>query len=143
MEPNNYFYSPKAVSDVFKGCFALSIALTLFIHPEITKAVLAMLRITQALPLAECLRYEYRVACRLYPRSDLREGVRAVLIDRDNEPRWNPSSIEAVRRRCSPTIVVYELLLTIVPQRYLNMKLTYALLRCHPQIKESWKWTRF
>lgn len=47
--------------------------------------------------LAEDLRMEYRMirTCAL-PGGDLYEGVRAVLVDKDHSPQWNPSRIEDV-----------------------------------------------
>ena len=39
---------------------------------------------------------EYRLACRMISRRDFQEGVRAVVIDKDNEPEWRPGRLEDV-----------------------------------------------
>jgi len=39
---------------------------------------------------------EYRIAATLVGTPDFVEGVRAVLIDKDHQPRWNPPSLAAV-----------------------------------------------
>jgi enoyl-CoA hydratase len=39
---------------------------------------------------------EYRIASRVLLRPDFAEGVRAVIVDKDNAPRWNPPTAEAV-----------------------------------------------
>ena len=45
---------------------------------------------------ADEMRAEYRIAARMMLRPDFAEGVRAVLIDKDNAPRWEPSAPEGV-----------------------------------------------
>ncbi|XP_055850396.1 3-hydroxyisobutyryl-CoA hydrolase, mitochondrial-like [Episyrphus balteatus] len=47
-------------------------------------------------PLDDCLRMEYRLAFRRLNDFDFREGVRALLIDKDNKPQWNPPTLDAV-----------------------------------------------
>jgi enoyl-CoA hydratase len=42
------------------------------------------------------MRQEYRLAARVSSRHDFQEGVRAVVIDKDNKPAWNPATLEGV-----------------------------------------------
>lgn len=46
--------------------------------------------------LAECLRLDLRIATHVMGGTDFYEGVRAVLIDRDNAAKWSPATIEAL-----------------------------------------------
>jgi len=46
--------------------------------------------------LRETLIRDYRLACRMALAHDFREGVRAMVIDKDRNPRWQPASIAAV-----------------------------------------------
>ena len=48
--------------------------------------------------LAEVLTMEYRLVRRCCEDEDFYEGVRAVLVDRDNSPKWNPSDLSKVTR---------------------------------------------
>lgn len=48
------------------------------------------------LDLKECLKMEYRLAVHHTEKSDFKEGVRALLIDKDQKPKWNPRTIEEV-----------------------------------------------
>jgi enoyl-CoA hydratase len=42
------------------------------------------------------MRQEYAVATRVVQRHDFREGVRAVIVDKDNAPCWDPATPDAV-----------------------------------------------
>ncbi len=46
--------------------------------------------------LAGCLRQEFRVVSHIMNGHDFGEGVRAVIVDKDNKPRWSPETLEAV-----------------------------------------------
>jgi enoyl-CoA hydratase len=51
-------------------------------------------RLARSLDLRETLIQDFRLACRCLEGEDLYEGVRAVLIDRDHAPRWNPAHLQ-------------------------------------------------
>ena len=64
--------------------------------PTSLKLAFELLRRGKRLSLRECLKMEYRAACRMVMGHDFREGVRAQLLEKDGNPRWQPSSLAAV-----------------------------------------------
>jgi len=48
------------------------------------------------LDFAEAMRTEFRIVNRVAREAEFYEGIRAVVIDKDNAPKWNPASLEAV-----------------------------------------------
>jgi enoyl-CoA hydratase/carnithine racemase len=49
-----------------------------------------------AMDVAGCLRMERSVVRRNFEHGEVLEGVRALVIDKDNAPQWNPPSLEQV-----------------------------------------------
>lgn len=65
--------------------------------PQALKVTFRQMREGRALgSLAEALEREFRIASRCVRRHDFAEGVRALIIDKDNAPRWNPARLEDV-----------------------------------------------
>ena len=64
--------------------------------PTSLKLTLRQLRTGRGLDLAHMFRIEYRLAVRCTAGHDFPEGVRAILVDKDNAPRWQPDRLEAL-----------------------------------------------
>jgi enoyl-CoA hydratase len=65
--------------------------------PKALKVTLAALCQARNLPSLEAaLDVEYRLVTRLFEEGEFIEGVRALLVDKDKAPKWNPTSLEQV-----------------------------------------------
>jgi len=53
---------------------------------------------------ADNMAMEYRIASRVLTRPDFAEGVRAVIVDKDNAPKWDPAQPEDVTDALLDTI---------------------------------------
>jgi len=61
--------------------------------PLMMCVTLELLRRGAALDVAGCLRMERGVVRRTFEHGEVIEGVRALVIDKDNAPRWNPPAL--------------------------------------------------
>jgi enoyl-CoA hydratase len=64
--------------------------------PTSLKIVLAQMRRGSSLDFAECMRTEFRIVSRVVRGHDLYEGIRAVIVDKDQAPGWQPPTLDAV-----------------------------------------------
>ncbi|KAG4074273.1 hypothetical protein HA402_008682 [Bradysia odoriphaga] len=64
--------------------------------PTSLKVTLKQLSLGAKLTLAECLQMEFRLGNHHVRDSDFAEGVRALLIDKDNQPKWKPPTLAEV-----------------------------------------------
>jgi enoyl-CoA hydratase len=64
--------------------------------PTSVKLALAQVRWGRTRSFAECMRAEFRIVSRIVYDHDFYEGVRALIIDKDNQPRWRPATLAEV-----------------------------------------------
>ncbi|WP_059411814.1 enoyl-CoA hydratase/isomerase family protein [Cupriavidus basilensis] len=64
--------------------------------PLMTAVTRALLLRGRELDLASCFRMELGVVSRAFTQGDFIEGVRALIVDKDNAPRWRVQAPEAV-----------------------------------------------
>ncbi|MCL6691337.1 enoyl-CoA hydratase/isomerase family protein [Pseudomonas sp. R3.Fl] len=62
--------------------------------PLAISTTLKLLRLGRTLSLANCFELELHLDRQWFAKGDLMEGVRALLIDKDKTPRWNPPTLE-------------------------------------------------
>ncbi|NJM49886.1 MAG: enoyl-CoA hydratase/isomerase family protein [Sphingomonadales bacterium] len=65
--------------------------------PQTCKVALRQLKEGAAMPdFAAEMKQEYAIGAHVVQRHDFIEGVRALIVDKDNAPRWNPATPEEV-----------------------------------------------
>ena len=65
--------------------------------PQTCKVALRQLREGTAMDsFADEMRNEYRIGYHVLVMHDFIEGVRALIVDKDNDPKWNPATPEEV-----------------------------------------------
>ena len=64
--------------------------------PTMLSVTLRQLRLGRTLSFADCLRMEIGMALHSMEHGDFIEGVRALIIDKDNAPKWRPDSLAQV-----------------------------------------------
>jgi enoyl-CoA hydratase len=75
--------------------------------PLSLKIALAQMRRGRDWSFEDCMRAEFRIVSRVAYGDDFYEGIRAVIIDKDNRPRWRPAALgdvtaESVERHFAP-----------------------------------------
>ncbi|XP_010404817.2 3-hydroxyisobutyryl-CoA hydrolase, mitochondrial isoform X2 [Corvus cornix cornix] len=103
MEKINSIFSANSMEEIVKKLkqdgspFAMKQLETINkMSPTSLKLTLRQLREGASMSLQEVLRMEYRLSQACMKGHDFYEGVRAVLIDKDQSPKWNPAALEEV-----------------------------------------------
>jgi enoyl-CoA hydratase/carnithine racemase len=61
--------------------------------PTCTRIAFRQIRAGASLDFEDCMRLEYRLARFCMTQPDFYEGVRAVILDKDNAPKWSPATL--------------------------------------------------
>ncbi len=64
--------------------------------PLSLKVALAQLQKAKSMTIAECLEMDYCLTSHFMQDPDFHEGVRALLVDKDNTPHWHPATLAEV-----------------------------------------------
>jgi enoyl-CoA hydratase len=64
--------------------------------PTSLKVAYRQIREGRRLGFEECMRLEFRLTNRFMRGHDFYEGVRAVIVEKDNAPKWNPPTLQGV-----------------------------------------------
>ncbi|NXD85710.1 HIBCH protein, partial [Halcyon senegalensis] len=103
MEKINSLFSANSMEEIVKKLkqdgspFAIKQLETISkMSPTSLKLTLRQLREGASMSLQEVLTMEYRLSQACMKGHDFYEGVRAVLVDKDQAPRWKPAALEEV-----------------------------------------------
>jgi enoyl-CoA hydratase len=66
--------------------------------PTSLKVTLQQLRKAKSMEFDQCMQMEYRMTMRFLQEQDFYEGIRAVIVDKDQKPNWQPADLAAVQR---------------------------------------------
>ena len=87
----------EAASDSADAQWAKQTAATMRAKSPLSlKLALAQVRRGKDWDFGTCMRMEFRIVSRVIHGHDFYEGVRAVIIDKDNQPRWRPATLPDV-----------------------------------------------
>ncbi|ASQ46308.1 enoyl-CoA hydratase/isomerase family protein [Legionella clemsonensis] len=99
----NRCFSQQTIEDIFSALeeegneWAITILNNLKQKAPLSlKVTLAQIHKAKAKSLAECLAIDYCVVNQFMHGHDFYEGVRALLVDKDKSPHWQPSSLDEV-----------------------------------------------
>ncbi len=80
----------------FQPWAAKTLALLEERSPTLLRVAFEQLRRGRGLALADCFRLELNLIHGCFAQGDFVEGIRALIVDKDNAPRWNPPSLVQV-----------------------------------------------
>jgi len=80
----------------FKDWAQQTAALIATRSPTMLAVALRQLQLGRSMTLAQCLRMEIGMAKQCFAQGDFVEGIRAMIIDKDNKPAWRPSQLADV-----------------------------------------------
>ena len=66
--------------------------------PQSLAVTFEMIRTAKTMTLQEVLERDFRAGTEIAARPDLREGIRAQVIDKDRNPQWNPATLGEVEQ---------------------------------------------
>src|SRR5262249_6202930 len=89
--------------------------------PKSLKLTLAAVRNARALrSLEEALNVEFRLCVRLFEDGEFIEGVRALIVDKDRQPKWSPARLQDV-----PPQLIDAYLAPLPPQEELGLEASH------------------